>query len=452
MATSVDVSIESNSQAMIGKTTLLTATALTLGALTTNGQAPNPEIEELKRQVQALQQQVETMKEGPRVDAKTESLLKDRFFGGKGLTLGFYGEAKYRVPETGGNSFDPHRFSLTPSYQLNDWLIFKSELVFEHGRLDEVPDDRRSSLAGDLELEQMYVDILLDEHFNIRSLGIDLVPVGRINMIHEPTRFYSTERPELYSEIIPSTWMEPSIGFFGRIVEGLDYQLMVSAGIEDYIVTAPTTSGINSNNGFRDARPELAPTDVNTLAYTGRLHYYGIDGLDASTSFYLTEVEGLSGDSFVGLWDVEALYRVPKTGLELRGDFAYWHISDPETLVANNNGQFNDDVGGRMYGWYLEASYHLWSDAWKEGRGRDMDVVPFVRYSQIRTQSDLSEGRNYRDDGTANRDFLTFGLSYFLNRNFVVKADYRHNLDGTDESAASSASQDYFQLGAGVAF
>ena len=452
MATSVDVSIESNSQAMIGKTTLLTATALTLGTLTTNGQAPNPEIEELKRQVQALQQQVETMKEGPRVDAETESLLKDRFFGGKGLTLGFYGEAKYRVPETGGNSFDPHRFSLTPSYQLNDWLIFKSELVFEHGRLDEVPDDRRSSLAGDLELEQMYVDILLDEHFNIRSLGIDRVPVGRINMIHEPTRFYSTERPELYSEIIPSTWMEPSIGFFGRIVEGLDYQLMVSAGIEDYIVTAPTTSGINANNGFRDARPELAPTDVNTLAYTGRLHYYGIDGLDASTSFYLTEVEGLSGDSFVGLWDIEALYRVPKTGLELRGDFAYWHISDPETLVANNNGPFNDDVGGRMYGWYLEASYHLWSDAWKEGRGRDMDVVPFVRYSQIRTQSDLSEGRNYRDDGTANRDFLTFGLSYFLNRNFVVKADYRHNLDGTDESAASSASQDYFQLGAGVAF
>jgi hypothetical protein len=437
---------------MIGKTTLLTTTALTLGALTTNGQAPNPEIEELKRQVQALQQQVEAMKEGPRGDAETESLLKDRFFGGKGLTFGFYGEAKYRVPETGGNSFDPHRFSLTPSYQLNDWLIFKSELVFEHGRLDEVPDDRRSSLAGDLELEQMYVDILLDEHFNIRSLGIDRVPVGRINMIHEPTRFYSTERPELYSEIIPSTWMEPSIGFFGRIVEGLDYQLMVSAGIEDYIVTAPTTSGINANNGFGDARPELAPTDVNTLAYTGRLHYYGIAGLDTSTSFYLTEVEGSSGDSFVGLWDVEALYRVPKTGLELRGDFAYWHISDPETLVANNNGPFNDDVGGRMYGWYLEAAYHLWSDAWKEGRGRDMDVVPFVRYSQIRTQSDLSEGRNYRDDGTANRDFLTFGLSYFLNQNFVVKADYRHNLDGTDESAASSASQDYFQLGAGVAF
>jgi hypothetical protein len=81
-----------------------------------------------------------------------------------------------------------------------------------------------------------------------------------------------------------------------------------------------------------------------------------------------------------------------------------------------------------------------------------MDVVPFVRYSQIRTQSDLLDGSGYRDDGTANREFLTFGLAYYLNQNFVMKADYRHNLDGTSVSATSGGSQDYFQLGMGVAF
>lgn len=426
--------------------------SLSLGVCSAYAQATNPEIEELKRQVQSLQEQVETLKEGPRADAETESLLSDQFFRGKGLTIGFYGEAKYRVPESGGNSFDPHRFVLAPSYQINDWLIFNSELEFEHGGIDENTTDRRSRFAGEVELEQMYVDILLNEHFNIRSLGIDLVPVGRINKYHEPTTFYSTERPEIYTQIIPSTWMEPSVGFFGRIMEGLDYQVMISAGVEDYLATAPTTSGINANNGFRDSRPALRPNDVNTLAYTGRLHYSGIPGLDASTSLYATQVEGLTGESFVGLWDIEALYRVPRTGLELRGDFAWWHIGDPENLVANNNASATDDVGGRMYGWYAEAAYHFWPEAWKEGRGRDMDVVPFVRYSQIRTQSDLLAGSNYRGDGTANRDFLTIGLSYFLNQNFVVKADYRHNLDGTQVSSMNSGSQDYFQLGAGVAF
>jgi hypothetical protein len=437
---------------MTGKTTLTAAMMLTLGTSSVCGEGSSAEIEELKRQVQTLQEQVQAMKEGPRVDAEAEGLLRDRFFHAKGLTIGFYGEAKFRVPEGGGNSFDAQRFVLTPGYQINDWLVFSSELEFEHGGIDESASDRRSRLAGEVELNQMYVDILLNEHFNIRSLGVDLVPVGRINKHREPTLFYSTERPEIYSEIIPSTWSEPSIGVFGRIVEGLDYQVMISSGVEDFIASAPTTSGINANNGFRDARPALRSDDVNNLAYSGRLHYSGLAGLDASTSLYVTDVEGLGGETFVGLWDVEALYRVPNTGFELRGDFAYWYIADPEELVANNNASATDDVGGRMYGWYGEVAYHFWPDAWKEGRGRDMDVVPFVRYSQIRTQSDLREGSGYRDDGTANREFITIGLAYFLSQNFVMKADYRHNLDGSDASATNVGSQDYFQLGMGVAF
>jgi hypothetical protein len=448
---------------------VIASTALTLASGgAAFGQSANPEIEELKQQVRALQEQVQTMKEGPKVDPGTEGLLRERFFKGKGLTIGFYGEAKYRVPESGPNSFDPHRFVLTPSYQISDWLVFNSELELEHGGVDETGADRRSRFGGELELEQMYVDILLNEHFNIRSFGIDLVPVGRINKYHEPIVFYSTERPELYREIIPSTWMEPSIGFFGKITENWDYQVMISAGIEDFDRRSRTgtpagpTTGINATSGFRDSRPGLRPADVNTLAYSGRIHYNGIPGLDASASAYVTQVEGVGGDSVIALWDIEALYRMPGTGLELRGDFAYWHIADPEKLVANQNNVAantpsntpvrGDDVGGRMYGWYLEAAYHLWPEAWREGRGSDMDLVPFIRYSQIRTQSDLEAGSVYRDDGTANRDFITVGLSYFLNANFVLKADYRHNLDGTAVSALSASSQDYFQLGMGVAF
>jgi hypothetical protein len=428
----------------------MTATALALAAAAPGFAQGNPELEELKRQVKSLQEQVEIMKEGPKTDPETDGLLKG-VFRGKGLSIGFYGEAKYRVPESGPNSFDPHRFVLVPSYQIADWLVFNSELEFEHGGVDK-SSSPRSRFNGEIELEQMYVDILLNPHFNIRSLGVDLVPVGRINKYHEPTVFYSTERPELYREIIPSTWMEPSVGAFGQILEGWNYQLMVSAGVEDFIENA-TTPAITAGGGFRDARPPLRIRDVNTLAYSGRLHYSGLPGFDASASAYVTEVEGVGGNnSFLALADIEALYRIPNTGLELRGDFAYWHIANPEHLMANNNASLTDDVGERMYGWYAEAAYHFWPDAWRDGRGRDMDLVPFVRYSQIHTQSGLQSGSGYTEDGTANRDFLTLGLAYFLNANFVIKADYRHNLDGTDASSTSGSSQDYFQLGAGVAF
>jgi len=143
---------------------------------------------------------------------------------------------------------------------------------------------------------------------------------------------------------------------------------------------------------------------------------------------------------------------VPGTGLELRGDFAYWFIDKPENLIANNNGSLTDDIGDAMYGWYVEAAYHFWPECWREGKGEKMDFVPFVRYSQIVTQTGLPAGSTELNNGTANRDFLTFGAAWFLNEHFVVKGDYRINLDGTASSATSGASQDYFQMGVGMFF
>ncbi|MBM3878396.1 MAG: hypothetical protein FJ387_01560 [Verrucomicrobia bacterium] len=433
-------------------TLTLTLAAVGLFAALAASEPSTVTIEELQKQVQALQEEVARLKDGPPRDAEAEELLNRDLFKAKGLSVGFYGEAKYRFPEAGHNVFDPHRFVLTPSYQLNDWLIFNSELEFEHGGIDEKTGTQRSKFDGEIELEQFYADILLHPGFNVRFLGIDLVPVGRINKYHEPTVFYSTERPELYREIIPSTWFEPSVGVFGKVVDGLAYQLMISTGLED-AMGGSTTPGITAASGMREARPRLRQADESDLAYSGRLHYYGLRGLDASTSFYVTRVRGHEGrPSTVALWDVEAAYRVPKTGLELRGDLAFWHLDRPRNLLVNNNASLIDDVGRLMYGWYVEASYHFWPEAWKGGKGRSMDLVPFVRYSQIATQVDLLPGSVRLDNGTANKEFITAGLAWFLNANFVIKADWRHNLRGSDATQRSGANQDYFQIGGGIFF
>jgi hypothetical protein len=196
----------------------------------------------------------------------------------------------------------------------------------------------------------------------------------------------------------------------------------------------------------------MRAADESKLAYTGRLHFNGLKGLDASTSLYHANAEGFNQDEVaMTLWDIEALYRLPGTGLELRGDFAYWSIDNPENLIANNNASLTDNVGDAMYGWYVEAAYHLWPNAWRAGRGEKMDFVPFVRFSRIVTQDGLATGTALTD-GTANRDFLTFGASWFLNEHFVVKGDWRHNLDESAVSEVSAASQDYFQFGVGMFF
>ena len=427
-------------------------------------------IAELQKQIKALQEEVGRLKAvsvpTPTVNAAAATptttsapiehaehdLLGREFLKSKGLTFGFYGETKYRLPERGADSFDAHRYVLTPSYEIADWIIFNSEIELEHGGVDE-STGRGSRFDGEFEVEQFYADILINDHFNVRSLGIDLVPVGRINTTHEPTTFYSTERPELYREIIPTTWMEPSIGVFGKIVEGLDYRVMISTGLEDATASATNAAGVTALNGLRDARPRMRRANESNLAYSGRLHFNGIEGLDASTSFYHSTVEGFNRQQTdMTLWDIEALYRVPGTGLELRGDFACWFISNPENLIANNTGTASDNMGERMYGWYAEAAYHLWPGSWRNGRGERMDFVPFVRYSKIATQSGLSSASTAITDGTANRDFLTFGASWFLNEHFVVKGDWRRNLDSSATSATSAASQDYFQLGVGMFF
>lgn len=421
-------------------------------------------IAEMQKQLQALQEEVSRLKAAPApltISAPTATsftnagvpndLLGEGFYKSKGLTIGFYGESKYRMPEAGADSFDAHRYVLTPSYEIADWIIFNSEIELEHGGVDE-STGRSSRFNGELEVEQFYVDLLINDHFNIRSLGIDLVPLGRINTTHEPTTFYSTERPELYREIIPTTWMEPSMSVFGKIAETLDYRVMVSTGLEDYSSSSLGNAGVTAVNGMRNARPRMRAADESKLAYTGRLHFNGIKGLDASTSLYHANAEGFNQqDVSMTLWDIEAMYHLPGTGLELRGDFAYWWIGDSQNLIANNNASTTDNVGNAMYGWHVEAAYHIWPNAWREGRGAKMDFVPFVRFSQIVTQTGLTSGTELTD-GTANRDFLTFGASWFLTERFVVKADYRCNLDSSAASATSAASQDYLQLGVGMFF
>lgn len=432
----------------------VSAVSLVICGCTAGAQTVDPaRIQEMERQIKALREEVERLKEGPPTSREYEDALKRGFLRSKGLSIGFYGEAKYRFPESGANVFDPHRFVLTPSYQINDWLNFNSEIEFEHGGIDENTGTARSKFDGEIELEQFYVDMLINPHFNIRSLGIDLVPVGRINKYHEPTVFYSTERPELYREIIPSTWFEPSIGVFGKITEGWDYQLMVSTGMEDF-ASGQTAPGVAARDGFRNARPRLRRADESNLAYSGRLHFTPLPGLDASTSFYVTEMQGFNrAQTLVALGDIEFAYRVPRTGLELRADFAYWQIEKPQNLLANNDADPLNNVGKAMYGWYVEAAYHFWPEAWRDGRGKEMDLVPFVRYTDIATQTRMLPGSQELDDGTTNRDFLTFGVAYFLNANFVVKADYRVNLHGTSGAVERNGNnQNYFQLGAGLFF
>ena len=384
-------------------------------------------IKALEERIKLIQQELDALQKAKAWnEEKTEddpfrNALKKK----SGINFHIYGEAKYNM--TGGskgNYFDPHRFVLMPSYKLNDWIFFNSEIEIEHGGVDDKDDSR---FRGELELEQFYADVNVNDWLNWRSLGISLIPVGSVNLVHEPTTFYSVHRPIMYKYIIPSTWMEGSTGFFGDIpqVDGLSYFFLASQGLSDRDGTIQ-----DGSKGVRSARPGLnASGDNEELAYTFRLAYDGagsnkewLKGFSGSTSTYIGNYEETTDTSAI-LWDVEGKYRFRNGALkdfELIADYAQWHFGSPEAIADVN-------VGDRMYGYRLETAYH-WAF------GADQELVPFFRYEGYDT-SDGGGKAGFVETGSSN--YLTYGVSWFLNPSMVIKAANRQSLDDHDSSEFS---------------
>jgi len=396
-------------------------------------QKDDERIKALEDRIKLIQLELDAI---DKAKAKNAEKGEDEFSGSalkrkSGLNFHFYGEAKYNFTHgSSGNYFDPHRYVLIPSYQVNDWIFFQSEVELEHGGVDDKDDSR---FRGELELEQFYADLKVNDWLTWRSLGVSLIPVGSVNLVHEPDTFYSVHRPIMYKYIVPSTWMEGATGFHGDVpqVDGLSYFFMLSQGLS-------SANGViaDGSKGVRSTRPGLnGKGDNRNLAYTLRLAYDGsgserdwLKGFSGSASTYIGNYqENTSSDTSALLWDVEGKYRFSSGTLknfEFIADYAQWHFGTPEAIADIN-------VGDRMYGYRLETAYHY-------SFGVDQELVPFLRYEGYDTSED-SEGAHgkpgFIDTGSSN--YLTYGVSWFLSPQMVIKATNRQSLDDHDSSEFS---------------
>ena len=367
------------------------------------------------------------------------------------LSIGAYGELKFGGVEEPGhwkNGFDAQRIVLLPTYQVTDNIIFNAEIEFEHGGIADDADDK---LTGAIELEQAYVDFLFNEHFNWRSPGVDVVPFGFINLFHEPTQFYSVNRPELDNNLIPTTWFEGSTSIYGKIVDNLNYQFQINTGLEDIgenggVPDGPYEAGISGTEALDLARTPIGDFNQtkNALAYTLRLSYTPpfIPGLAGSTSVFFTpnvEPRGAHsdtgsglGDSSVTMFDTEVRYRIPKTGFEFRGEFVDVWFGSPANMRANNDGDPENNVGDSMWGFSLEAAYHIdLGDFVRNG----WELVPFYRYTYENLQTGGFAGSDQNmPTGQGQRQFHTIGIALFPTPQVVLKLDYQFALDDAPDS------------------
>ena len=385
-----------------------------------------------------------------------------------GLKLGAYGEVKFGTQQNADHNgqwqtgFDMARFVLLPTFQFTDSIIFNSEIEFEHAGSGFDEDDK---LHGTAEIEQLYVDFKVSPYFNIRSPGIDLVPIGYINQHHEPTLFYSVNRPELANRLVPTTWAAPSFGVYGKIVDNLSYQFQVSSSLEDFgsgfdartsgnspapfpTGYAPGISGLDGLEFARPPRGDFAQLS-NDLAYTFRVNYTPpfIPGLAGSTSVYFTpnttprDAYSDTGlplhHSSLTLLDSEFRYRLPGTGFEARGEYVQVFFGSPKNLRANNDSDPVNNVGHTMYGLSAEVAYHFPIGTYL---GSAWEAVPFYRYTYEDLQTSGFQGSDVNaPTGAGKLQFHTVGVAVFPTPQLVLKLTYEKVLDQQHGGAKSDS-------------
>jgi len=383
-----------------------------------------------------------------------------------GLSLGAYGEVKFgafKNPDAGGkwqNGFDVHRFVLLPTYAITPNIIFNAEIEFEHGGIALDADDKRHGTA---EIEQLWIDFKIHDKFNWRSPGVDLVPIGYINQRHEPTQFYSVNRPELYNGLIPSTFMVPATSIYGRLMDGLSYQIQASSSVEDFgddfdkrtdansVPLGGYAAGITGLSALHDSRPVVGDFRQlnNTIAYAGKLDFAPpiLPGFAGSVSGYFSpnitprgayaDTGATLGRNSLALFDAEFRYRVPSTGLELRGEYVRASFGDPANLRANNDSDPTNNVGKTMFGYSGEVAYHIplgtiLSSEW--------EAVPFYRYTLQNLQTGGFAGTDANmPTGAGQTQFHTAGIAVFPSPKLVLKATYQ-KVKNNDPAGANSDS------------
>jgi outer membrane murein-binding lipoprotein Lpp len=403
------------------------AAALLLAGMASHAQQAPTTIEELWEIVQRQQAEIDELRAAlgdardevaaandriveteARVDATGDFVetLAVADTGAQKTTIAGYGELHYNnVSSDAGDTreIDFHRFVLFFGHEFTDRVRFFSEFELEHSLAGD-------GAPGEVELEQAFVEYALTDNTYAKT-GLFLLPLGILNETHEPTTFYGVERNDVESIIIPSTWWEAGVGMNGRLGSGFSWDASMHSGL------AMPTSG-SSPFRVRSGRQKVAEALANDWAYTARLKYTGVRGLELAASYqYQADPSQVPGDGLdTGqLFTAHAIFQRGIFGL--RALYAGWNFDGFAVEAAGADSQ---------EGWYVEPSLRF-SDNWGiYARYEDLDAA--------RDQDKFTESE--------------VGLNYWPVPGVVLKMDYRTR----DHTLPALAVRDFDALSLGFGY
>ncbi len=362
-----------------------------------------------------------------------------------------------------GIDFDQERFVPFFYSQVTDRLSVAAELEVEHGG----PQGNQGD--GDIKMEFATMDYRFNDAFNLRG-GIILMPMGRFNLIHDSPLNDLPLRPMVSRLILPSTFAESGLGFFGTVyptqLSKIDYEFYLTNGFAG----DNGQFSVEEGSGTRSARGSFQKDNNRNKAIVSRVSFSPRLGIEVAGSIHHGQwnKEDDPEDHYLTLLAVDGnLQRGP---FEIQGEAAWANADgagtyelckkdDTECLENPPTIFSQDDTGAtrrettppydtyivpkNMFGYYVQLNYHFMPDALMKAApsffGRDSTFTGIVRWGQADT--------NTNDDRNKNSiDRLTLGLNFRPIEDSVLKIAYTFNRHEKENNDPSGTDRDGWQF------
>jgi len=365
------------------------------------------------------------------------------------LQIGGYGEvvmqrmfysdnvARYTYPashkEGKHGRFDLPHVVLYLSYDFGKGWKFATEIEFEHGGSGSTYEIENAETGeyeteiekgGEVALEQFWIEKSFAEYANLR-IGHIIVPIGLTNQHHMPTEFFSVLRPEEESTIIPCTWHETGVSFWG-LSGKWRYEAQFIAGLdaERFSNVNWIQGGSTSPYEFKIANKYAGAFRLDNYSVKGlRMGLSGYFGFSADNSLKSERYKDINGSVTVGAFD--AVY--DDHNILARANVLYGHLGDSYT-ISNVNKKLpsaspspRTDVASDVLSWYVEAGYNIMS-LFPERKHTDDKLYIYGHYGFY--DSMYKTVKSIKQKQWCEKKIISAGINYFPLKELVIKAEY----------------------------
>lgn len=268
--------------------------------------------------------------------------------------------------------------------------------------------------------------------FNVKA-GEIIVPVGYSNAHHEPLNFFTCYRPEGETAILPNTWHQLGVSFWGR-VKDWRYEMQFLSGLNSESFTGENFvhPGATSPYEFKVA---------NTYALAARVDNYSVKGLRVGVSGYYGHTfrnsikdPGTTYDDVKGaLSIISGDFQLNRWNWIVRGSVVYAHLSDADRISTYNkansthhkyqdgNPFHNTNIGSNALAYSIEAGYNLFSQI--QGLRDRQKLYLFGRFDHYDSMVAGTYKSQYRHCAPY---ITTVGFNYHPIKQIVIKGEYAY--------------------------